>query len=83
MVFYGSAMGSSQHGDINRTHDILQDDSKCEMIVVIENFMTSSAMYADIGNLIGLFEEEAVGILLASTTGHRCRHYPPPPREIE
>ena len=35
-----------------------------------------SAMYADIGNLIGLFAEEAVGILLASTTGHRCRHYP-------
>jgi hypothetical protein len=38
-----------------------------------------SAMYADIGNLIGLFEEEAVGILLASTTGRRCRPYPPPP----
>ena len=35
-----------------------------------------SAMYADIGNLIGLFAEKAVGILLASTTGHRCRHYP-------
>ena len=24
-----------------------------------------------------LVAEEAVGILLASTTGHRCRHYPP------
>jgi Tat-targeted selenate reductase subunit YnfE len=39
---------TNQHGDINRTHDILQDDTKCEMIVVIENFMTSSAKYADI-----------------------------------
>ncbi|MCL9670772.1 selenate/tellurate reductase subunit YnfE [Citrobacter sp. MNAZ 1397] len=39
---------TNQHGDINHTHDVLQDDKKCEMIVVIENFMTSSAMYADI-----------------------------------
>ncbi|MDV2876154.1 selenate/tellurate reductase subunit YnfE [Phytobacter diazotrophicus] len=39
---------TNQHGDINHTHDVLQDDKKCEMIVVIDNFMTSSAMYADI-----------------------------------
>jgi len=38
----------NQHSEINKTHEILQDDSKCEMIVVIENFMTSSARYADI-----------------------------------
>ena len=38
----------NQHSDINRTHEILQDDSKCETIVVIENFMTSSAKYADL-----------------------------------
>ena len=38
----------NQHSEINRTHDILQDDSKCEMIVVIDNHMTSSAKYADI-----------------------------------
>ena len=38
----------NQHSDINKTHDILQDESKCEMIVVIDNFMTSSAKYADI-----------------------------------
>ncbi|MGU9867091.1 selenate/tellurate reductase subunit YnfE [Kluyvera ascorbata] len=38
----------NQHSDINKTHEILQDDSKCEMIVVIENFMTASAKYADI-----------------------------------
>ena len=38
----------NQHSDTNRTHEILQDDSQCEMIVVIENHMTASARYADI-----------------------------------
>ncbi|MGR3806987.1 DmsA/YnfE/YnfF family dimethyl sulfoxide reductase [Pasteurella testudinis] len=38
----------NQHSDINKTHEVLQDESKCEMIVVIENFMTASAKYADI-----------------------------------
>jgi EAL domain-containing protein (putative c-di-GMP-specific phosphodiesterase class I) len=39
---------TNQHSDINKTHEILQDESKCEMIVVIDNFMTSSAKYADL-----------------------------------
>ncbi|GAB2884374.1 DMSO/selenate family reductase complex A subunit [Nocardioides pacificus] len=38
----------NQHGDINRTSEILADDSLCETIVVIENQMTVSARYADI-----------------------------------
>ncbi len=38
----------NQHSDINKTHDILQDDKACELIVVIDNHMTSSAKYADI-----------------------------------
>ncbi|WP_127959763.1 DmsA/YnfE/YnfF family dimethyl sulfoxide reductase [Serratia microhaemolytica] len=38
----------NQHSDINRTHTILQDEGKCEMIVVIDNHMTSSAKYADL-----------------------------------
>ncbi|UJF16905.1 dimethyl sulfoxide reductase subunit A [Vibrio sp. SS-MA-C1-2] len=38
----------NQHADINRTHEILQDEKACEMIVVIDNHMTSSAKYADI-----------------------------------
>ncbi|EAX8737775.1 dimethyl sulfoxide reductase subunit A [Salmonella enterica] len=38
----------NQHSDINKTHEIIQDEAKCEMIVVIDNFMTSSAKYADI-----------------------------------
>ncbi|MCU0952218.1 MAG: molybdopterin-dependent oxidoreductase [Burkholderiaceae bacterium] len=38
----------NQHADTNKTHRILQDDSKCEFIVVIDNQMTPSARYADI-----------------------------------
>ena len=38
----------NQHSDIKRTHEILSDDKKCEMIVVIDNHMTSSAKYADL-----------------------------------
>ena len=39
----------NQHCDINKTHRNLQDESKCETIVVIDNFCaTSSAKYADL-----------------------------------
>ncbi|MEG0822585.1 MAG: DMSO/selenate family reductase complex A subunit, partial [Burkholderiaceae bacterium] len=38
----------NQHSDTNRTHKILQDESQCEFILVIENQMTPSARYADI-----------------------------------
>jgi anaerobic dimethyl sulfoxide reductase subunit A len=38
----------NQHSDIGSTHRILADESRCEMIVVIDNVMTSSARYADI-----------------------------------
>jgi anaerobic dimethyl sulfoxide reductase subunit A len=48
MVFYGSAMGSSQHGDINRTRQILDDESKCEFIVGMDNQMTSTMKLCDL-----------------------------------
>jgi len=38
----------NQHSDHNRTAEVLGDDSLCEMIVVIDNHMTSSATFADI-----------------------------------
>jgi len=38
----------NQHADINRTIDILRDETKVEFIVVQENFLTSSARFADI-----------------------------------
>ena len=39
---------TNQHGDINKTHDILADESKCEFILVWDTVMTDSAKYADI-----------------------------------
>ena len=45
---YASNCLINQHADINRTHDILQDDSQCELIVTIDNHMTSTAKYSDI-----------------------------------
>ncbi len=45
---YASNALINQHSDINRTHQILQDEKKCEMIVVIDTHMTSSAKYADL-----------------------------------
>jgi anaerobic dimethyl sulfoxide reductase subunit A len=45
--FAGNAL-VNQHADIRRTRQILTDESLCEMIVVIEQVMTSSAAFADI-----------------------------------
>ncbi|MFP5346516.1 MAG: DMSO/selenate family reductase complex A subunit [Actinomycetes bacterium] len=45
---YGSNALVNQHGDINKTVEILSDDSRCEMIVCIDNQMTVSARYSDI-----------------------------------
>lgn len=38
----------NQHGDINRTAEILRDTDKCEFIVCSDLFMTASAKFADI-----------------------------------
>lgn len=38
----------NQHGDSNWTAKILEDESKCEFILVCDNMMTPSARYADI-----------------------------------
>lgn len=39
---------TNQHGDINYTHDILVDESKCEFILVWDTVLTDTAKYADI-----------------------------------
>ena len=43
----GNAL-TNQHADINRTHEILADESLCEFIVGIDVMMTDSMRYADI-----------------------------------
>ena len=45
--YAGNAI-ANQHSNVNRTHEILQDESKCEFIVVVDTFMTASARYADV-----------------------------------
>ncbi|MEG2616075.1 MAG: molybdopterin-dependent oxidoreductase, partial [Raoultibacter sp.] len=39
---------SNQHSDINKVYDVLQDETKCEFIVVLDTVLTDSAKYADI-----------------------------------
>ena len=53
---------TNQHGNINRAHDILADESKCELIVVWETAMTDSAKYADY-LLPDLFRFEQVSVI--------------------
>ena len=38
----------NQHADVNRTAEILRDESKVEFIAVQDNFLTPSARFADI-----------------------------------
>lgn len=45
---YSSNCLINQHAQINRTHNILQDENQCEMIITIDNHMTSTAKYSDI-----------------------------------
>lgn len=45
---HGGNSLTNQHGNINRSHEVLGDESKCEMIVVWETMLTDSAKYADI-----------------------------------
>lgn len=45
---YSSNTLINQHSDVMATHAILQDESLCEFILVVDNHMTPSARYADI-----------------------------------
>ncbi len=53
---------TNQHSDINRTHDLLRDETKCEFIVTSEVFMTDSAKYSDI-LLPDLTSQEQVSVV--------------------
>ena len=48
MINYAGNCLTNQHGDINRAHDILADESKCEFILGIDTAMCDSMKYADV-----------------------------------
>ncbi|UNH29642.1 molybdopterin-dependent oxidoreductase [Moellerella wisconsensis] len=45
---YSSNVTGNQHADLNKTHEILSDESQCEFILVWDNHNTPSAKYADL-----------------------------------
>lgn len=48
MINYAGNCLTNQHADINKTHDILADESKCEFILGIDTVLCDSMRYADI-----------------------------------
>ncbi|MFV0481099.1 MAG: DMSO/selenate family reductase complex A subunit [Campylobacteraceae bacterium] len=45
---YASNVTMNQHSDLNKTTEILQDESLCEFIVVWDTHMTATAKFADV-----------------------------------
>lgn len=48
IINYGGNALINQHSDVNKTTKIIADESKCEFILVVDNWMTPSAKFADI-----------------------------------
>lgn len=68
LVEYAGNCITNQHSDANRTHDLLQDESKCEFILVYDTVMTDSAKYADI-LLPDIMRAEQKGIITDGYSG--------------
>ena len=69
MVSYGNNLAASQHGDLNRTARILEDESLCEFVVCHEVALTPSARMADL-ILPDLAPQETFSL---TATGENCR----------
>ena len=48
MINYAGNCLTNQHSDINKAHEILADDTKCEFILGIDTVLCDSLEYADI-----------------------------------
>ena len=48
LLNYGSNMSGSQHGNINKTRAVLDDETKCEFIVTVDNQFTATARMSDL-----------------------------------
>lgn len=62
MINYAGNCLTNQHSDINKAHDILSDESKCEFILGVDTVMCDSLKYADI-ILPDLFRFEQVSMV--------------------
>lgn len=70
MINYAGNCLTNQHSDINKAHDILSDESKCEFILGIDTVMCDTMKYADI-ILPDLFRfEQASQIATGSDWGY-------------
>jgi Tat-targeted selenate reductase subunit YnfE len=70
IVNYAGNCLTNQHSDINKTHETLVDESKCEFILGIDTVLCDSMKYADI-ILPDLFRFEQVSqISTGSDTGY-------------
>lgn len=69
---YGSNILVNQHSEINHTYEVLGDEEKCELIVVIDMLMTSSAKLADyvLPGTSNVEESDVVGQGLAANMGY-------------
>ena len=48
MINYAGNCLTNQHSDINKAHDVLADESKCEFILGIDTVMCDSLKYSDV-----------------------------------
>lgn len=77
MINYAGNCLTNQHSDINKAHDILADESKCEFILGIDTVMCDSLKYCDI-ILPDLFRFEQVSQIATGSdhgymiTGQPC-----------
>ncbi|WP_067522611.1 DMSO/selenate family reductase complex A subunit [Endozoicomonas ascidiicola] len=73
---YASNVTMNQHSDLNKTAEILKDESLCEFIMVWDNQMTASARYADIvlPDVTQVETRDLVNNSYASGAYHYCLH---------
>ena len=70
MINYAGNCLTNQHSDINKAHDVLADESKCEFILGIDTVMCDSLKYSDV-ILPDLFRfEQTSQISTGSDTGY-------------
>ena len=70
IICHGGNCLTNQHGDVNRTHRVLGDPTKCEFILNVDVEFTDSARYADIV-LPDLFRMEQESAMDADAWGRR------------